>query len=117
MPERIYEKLVLSFYAEGCPKMDARLANTWRLSVNEKKFIESALLSGIRVDGRNPYEFRKLSIKFGRQACTCNLMGFLFLDIDDSVLLYGQTLYVTEVTLASINLTLNVTNVELWVTI
>lgn len=47
--------------------MDARLANTWRLTVNEKKFIEAALVSGIRVDGRNPYEYRKLSIKFGRQ--------------------------------------------------
>ncbi|KAJ4724339.1 Exosome complex component RRP45B like [Melia azedarach] len=47
--------------------MDARLANTWRLTVNEKKFIEAALVSGIRVDGRNPYEYRKLSIKFGRE--------------------------------------------------
>ncbi|KAH7560655.1 hypothetical protein JRO89_XS10G0063000 [Xanthoceras sorbifolium] len=47
--------------------MDSRLANTWRLTVNERKFIETALLSGIRVDGRNPYEYRKLSIKFGRQ--------------------------------------------------
>ncbi|TXG73263.1 hypothetical protein EZV62_001842 [Acer yangbiense] len=47
--------------------MDSRLANTWRLTVNERKFIETALLSGIRIDGRNPYEYRKLSIKFGRQ--------------------------------------------------
>ncbi|KAK1588492.1 hypothetical protein Q3G72_023987 [Acer saccharum] len=47
--------------------MDSRLANTWRLTVNERKFIETALLSGIRIDGRNPYEYRKLSIKFGRE--------------------------------------------------
>ncbi|KAK9224702.1 hypothetical protein WN943_009738 [Citrus x changshan-huyou] len=47
--------------------MDTRLANTWRLTVNEKRFIETALSSGIRIDGRNPFEYRKLSIKFGRQ--------------------------------------------------
>ncbi|KAH9741434.1 exosome complex component RRP45B [Citrus sinensis] len=43
--------------------MDTRLANTWRLTVNEKRFIETALSSGIRIDGRNPFEYRKLSIK------------------------------------------------------
>lgn len=47
--------------------MDLRLANTWQLTMNEKKFIKTALISGIRIDGRNPYEYRKLSIKFGRQ--------------------------------------------------
>ncbi|GAV68125.1 RNase_PH domain-containing protein/RNase_PH_C domain-containing protein [Cephalotus follicularis] len=47
--------------------MDARLANSWKLTVNEKKFIETALLSDLRIDGRNPYEFRKLTIKFGRE--------------------------------------------------
>lgn len=47
--------------------MDTRLANTWRLTVNEKKFIETAVVTGLRTDGRNPYEYRKLSIKFGRQ--------------------------------------------------
>ncbi|KAL9436870.1 hypothetical protein AB3S75_022839 [Citrus x aurantiifolia] len=47
--------------------MDLRLANTWRLTMNEKKFIKTALTSGIRIDGRNPYEYRKLSIKFGRE--------------------------------------------------
>ncbi|KAH9783326.1 exosome complex component RRP45B [Citrus sinensis] len=47
--------------------MDLRLANMWRLTMNEKKFIKTALTSGIRIDGRNPYEYRKLSIKFGRE--------------------------------------------------
>ncbi|CAN1319014.1 Exosome complex component RRP45B [Linum perenne] len=46
--------------------MDSRLANTWRLTVNEKKFIETALASDLRIDGRNPLEYRKLTIKFGR---------------------------------------------------
>ncbi|KAM7280922.1 hypothetical protein ACFE04_008056 [Oxalis oulophora] len=46
--------------------MDTRLANTWKMTLNEKKFIESALLSGLRIDGRNPFEYRKLTIKFGR---------------------------------------------------
>ena len=57
----------VTFMAETRQQMDARLANTWRLTVNEKKFIETALSSGIRIDGRNPFEYRKLSIKFGRQ--------------------------------------------------
>ncbi|CAN1319010.1 Exosome complex component RRP45B [Linum perenne] len=47
--------------------MDSRLANTWRLTVNEKKFIETALASDLRIDGRNPLEYRKLTIKFGSQ--------------------------------------------------
>lgn len=46
--------------------MEQRLANCWRLTVNEKKFIESALLSELRVDGRGPLDYRKLNIKFGR---------------------------------------------------
>jgi len=46
--------------------MEQRLANCWRLTVNEKKFIESSLLSELRVDGRGPLEYRKLSIKFGK---------------------------------------------------
>lgn len=64
--------------------MDARLANTWRLTVNEKRFIETALSSGIRIDGRNPFEYRKLSIKFGRedgssevQLGQTHIMGFV----------------------------------------
>nr|KAJ0203952.1 hypothetical protein LSAT_V11C500242680 [Lactuca sativa] len=36
------------------------------VSVNEKKFIESALLSDLRVDGRRPFDYRKLSIIFKR---------------------------------------------------
>ncbi|KAK9221097.1 hypothetical protein WN944_009522 [Citrus x changshan-huyou] len=64
--------------------MDTRLANTWRLTVNEKRFIETALSSGIRIDGRNPFEYRKLSIKFGRedgssevQLGQTHIMGFV----------------------------------------
>ncbi|EEF31262.1 exosome complex component RRP45A [Ricinus communis] len=47
--------------------MEGRVASTWRMSVNEKKFIESALDSDLRIDGRNSHEFRKLTIKFGRE--------------------------------------------------
>ncbi|XP_022743715.1 exosome complex component RRP45A-like [Durio zibethinus] len=47
--------------------MDARLANTWRLTVNEKNFIKTALLSEIRIDGRKPFEFRNFIINFGRE--------------------------------------------------
>ncbi|CAL5437936.1 unnamed protein product [Camellia sinensis] len=48
-------------------KMEQRLANTWRMTVNEKKFIETALLSDLRVDGRRPFDYRRLTIKFGRE--------------------------------------------------
>ncbi|CAH1419567.1 unnamed protein product [Lactuca virosa] len=37
------------------------------VSMNDKKFIESALLSDLRVDGRRPFDYRKLSIIFGRE--------------------------------------------------
>uniref|UniRef100_A0A2P2KMS8 Uncharacterized protein MANES_01G181600 n=1 Tax=Rhizophora mucronata TaxID=61149 RepID=A0A2P2KMS8_RHIMU len=47
--------------------MEARLANNWRLTVNERKFIETALASDLRIDGRNPLEYRKITIKFGRE--------------------------------------------------
>uniref|UniRef100_A0A5B7B6T0 Protein ECERIFERUM 7 n=1 Tax=Davidia involucrata TaxID=16924 RepID=A0A5B7B6T0_DAVIN len=47
--------------------MEQRLANTWRMTVNEKKFIETALLSDLRVDGRRPFDYRRLTIKFGRE--------------------------------------------------
>ncbi|XP_031099458.1 exosome complex component RRP45A-like isoform X1 [Ipomoea triloba] len=47
--------------------MEQRLANTLRMTVNEKKFIETALLSDLRVDGRRPFDYRKLNIKFGRE--------------------------------------------------
>ncbi|XP_027361116.1 exosome complex component RRP45A-like isoform X2 [Abrus precatorius] len=38
----------------------------WRLPINDKKFIETALLSELRVDGRRPFDYRKLTIKFGK---------------------------------------------------
>ncbi|KAK3009467.1 hypothetical protein RJ639_013413, partial [Escallonia herrerae] len=47
--------------------MEQRLANTWQMTVNEKKFIETALLSDLRVDGRRPLDYRRLIIKFGRE--------------------------------------------------
>ncbi|KAL9673634.1 hypothetical protein QQ045_029895 [Rhodiola kirilowii] len=47
--------------------MEQRLANAWRMTVNEKNFIESALVSDLRVDGRRPFDYRKLSIRFGRE--------------------------------------------------
>ncbi|OAY61336.1 exosome complex component RRP45A isoform X1 [Manihot esculenta] len=47
--------------------MDARLTNAWRMTVNEKKFIETALASDLRIDGRNPLEYRKITVKFGRE--------------------------------------------------
>ncbi|CAL5350832.1 unnamed protein product [Camellia sinensis] len=49
-------------------KMEQRLANTLRMTVNEKKFIETALLSDLRVDGRRPFDYRRLTIKFGSEA-------------------------------------------------
>ncbi|KAL2897388.1 Exosome complex component RRP45B [Bienertia sinuspersici] len=47
--------------------MEQRLANTWHLTVNEKKFIETALLSEYRVDGRRPFDYRGLTIEFGSE--------------------------------------------------
>lgn len=47
--------------------MDGRLANTWRLTVNEKNFIKRALLSEIRIDCRKPFDFRNIIIDFGRE--------------------------------------------------
>jgi len=38
----------------------------WRPSVNEREFIETALQSDLRVDGRHSFDFRKLRISFGR---------------------------------------------------
>lgn len=34
--------------------------------MNEREFIEQALQSDLRVDGRRPFDFRKLTISFGR---------------------------------------------------
>ncbi|CAN8254123.1 unnamed protein product [Cochlearia groenlandica] len=47
--------------------MEGRLANTWRLTVNESKFVETALQSELRIDGRGLYDYRKLTIKFGKE--------------------------------------------------
>ncbi|CAH8260273.1 unnamed protein product [Arabidopsis lyrata] len=47
--------------------MDGRLSNKWRVTVNESKFVESALQSELRVDGRGLYDYRKLTIKFGKE--------------------------------------------------
>ncbi|KAE8673737.1 Protein ECERIFERUM 7 [Hibiscus syriacus] len=47
--------------------MDVRLANTRRLTLNEKNFIKTALLSEIRTDGRKPFEFRNIIINFDRE--------------------------------------------------
>ncbi|KDP43305.1 hypothetical protein JCGZ_24226 [Jatropha curcas] len=64
--------------------MDARLANTWRMTLNEKKFIETALASDLRIDGRNSLEYRKITIKFDRvdgssevQLGNTHVMGFV----------------------------------------
>ncbi|XP_039059298.1 exosome complex component RRP45B-like isoform X2 [Hibiscus syriacus] len=46
--------------------MEGRISNAWRLTVNDKNFIKTALLSEIRIDGRKPFEYRKISIKFDR---------------------------------------------------
>lgn len=47
--------------------MEHKLANTWQITINEKKFIETALIKNIRVDGRRPFDYRQLTIKFGRE--------------------------------------------------
>ncbi|GJM85221.1 hypothetical protein PR202_ga01653 [Eleusine coracana subsp. coracana] len=39
----------------------------WRPTVNERDFIESALQSDLRVDGRRSFDFRRLDISFGRE--------------------------------------------------
>lgn len=49
----------------GDAVMEQRLANTWRMTVNEKKFIETALQSDLRLDGRRPFDYRHPNIKFG----------------------------------------------------
>lgn len=61
--------------------MEQRLgATTWRMTVNEKKFIENSLLSDLRIDGRRPFDYRRLTIKFGRfflymlRVCVCVYM-------------------------------------------
>ncbi|XP_020230042.1 exosome complex component RRP45A isoform X2 [Cajanus cajan] len=47
--------------------MEQRLANSWRMPINDIKFIETALLSDLRVDGRRPFDHRKLTIKLAKE--------------------------------------------------
>ncbi|XP_076937941.1 exosome complex component RRP45A-like isoform X1 [Bidens hawaiensis] len=47
--------------------MEHRVANSLIMTVNEKKFIESGLLSDIRVDGRRPFDYRTLTIRFASE--------------------------------------------------
>lgn len=47
--------------------MEQRLANTWRTTLNEKNFIQTCLLSDLRVDGRRSFDYRRITIKFGRE--------------------------------------------------
>ncbi|KAL1568907.1 exosome complex component RRP45A-like [Salvia divinorum] len=47
--------------------MEQRLANSWRMTVNEKNFIQTALLSDLRTDGRGPFDYRNLTIQFGSE--------------------------------------------------
>lgn len=37
------------------------------LSTNERKFILAAANQGLRVDGRQPHEMRRVKIKFGEE--------------------------------------------------
>ncbi|CAH9128615.1 unnamed protein product [Cuscuta epithymum] len=53
--------------------MEHRLANSWRLPTNNKQFVETALASDLRVDGRRPFDYRRLSIKFGREDGTAEV--------------------------------------------
>lgn len=47
--------------------MEQKFSNSLRMSINEKKFIETALHSGLRVDGRRHFDYRDLNVKFGRE--------------------------------------------------
>ncbi|XWS08834.1 hypothetical protein CRYUN_Cryun40dG0034300 [Craigia yunnanensis] len=44
-------------------RMDVRLANTLRLTVNERNFIKEALLSEIRREGRKPFDLVEIGPK------------------------------------------------------
>lgn len=43
------------------------MANALRLSINEKRFIDEALCLEQRIDGRRPFDSRRLFIKFARE--------------------------------------------------
>ncbi|KAJ3675200.1 hypothetical protein LUZ60_004242 [Juncus effusus] len=47
--------------------MEGKWGNAWRPTINEKKFISEAIQNDLRVDGRRPFDFRRLTIKFGRE--------------------------------------------------
>ncbi|KAK4801829.1 hypothetical protein SAY86_000032 [Trapa natans] len=67
----------------GCISWNSSIIILWQyrgwrtrgMSVNVKKFIEAALLLGLRNDGRNLYDYRKLTIKFGSTSWTWSLVG------------------------------------------
>jgi len=40
-----------------------------RMSINEKQFIEAALRENQRIDGRTPFDFRRLVINFSKYVC------------------------------------------------
>ncbi|EEE57167.1 hypothetical protein OsJ_07096 [Oryza sativa Japonica Group] len=46
----------------------------WHPTVNEREFIERALQSDLRVDGRRPFDFRRLKILFGSSWSVCVLV-------------------------------------------
>ncbi|KMZ59696.1 Protein ECERIFERUM 7 [Zostera marina] len=43
------------------------MGNVSRMTVNERKFIETAILNDLRIDGRRPFNYRPLTIKLGRE--------------------------------------------------
>ncbi|KAG6492041.1 hypothetical protein ZIOFF_046991 [Zingiber officinale] len=55
--------------------MEQRLANTWQMTVNERKFIEMALAADLRVDDRGPFDYRPCTITFGRHFSFTNRVG------------------------------------------
>uniref|UniRef100_A0A7N0TIL2 Protein ECERIFERUM 7 n=2 Tax=Kalanchoe fedtschenkoi TaxID=63787 RepID=A0A7N0TIL2_KALFE len=46
--------------------MEQRLANAWKMTVNESKFLRAALLQDVRLDGRRQFDYRDLAINFGK---------------------------------------------------
>lgn len=58
------------------------MGNVSRMTVNERKFIETALLNDLRIDGRRPFDYRPLTIKLGRY------FFWFLLSIESSITLY-----------------------------
>ncbi|KAK1291313.1 hypothetical protein QJS10_CPB17g00495 [Acorus calamus] len=44
-----------------------RQSNGLTMTVNERTFIKHSLVSDLRIDGRGPFDYRRLTIKFGRE--------------------------------------------------